>query len=99
MIFSSIFFQTRRYFCIGIRQAGHYIVHPTFFDTLKVHLSCGVHDIYRRSGEKMINVRIYNEGRVCDMFIFFVRFVVDVTASVMLRLKQLFLTYRMINFS
>lgn len=48
----------------GIRQAGHYLVHSTFFDTLKVHLSSGVHDIYRRSGEKKINLRIYNEGRV-----------------------------------
>jgi len=48
----------------GVRQAGHYLVHSTFFDTLKVHLSSGVHDIYRRSGEKKINLRIYNEGRV-----------------------------------
>ncbi|CAK8675765.1 glycine dehydrogenase (decarboxylating), mitochondrial-like [Clavelina lepadiformis] len=48
----------------GIQQVGHYLVHSDFFDTLKVHLMCGVHDIYRRSGEKKINLRIYNGGKV-----------------------------------
>jgi len=48
----------------GIRDAGHYLSHPTFFDTLKVIMSTGIHDIYRRSGEKKINLRVYNDGKV-----------------------------------
>lgn len=48
----------------GIREAGHYMSHPFFFDTLKVIITSGIHDIYRRSGEKKINLRIYNSGRV-----------------------------------
>nr|CAB3249287.1 glycine dehydrogenase (decarboxylating), mitochondrial-like [Phallusia mammillata] len=48
----------------GVRQAGHYLVHSDFFDTVMIHLTSGIHDIYRRSGEKMINLRIYNDGKI-----------------------------------
>uniref|UniRef100_H2YW88 Glycine cleavage system P protein n=1 Tax=Ciona savignyi TaxID=51511 RepID=H2YW88_CIOSA len=48
----------------GIHKAGHFLVHSNFFDTIMVHMTSGVHDIYRRSGEKKINLRIYNGGRI-----------------------------------
>nr|XP_002120534.1 glycine dehydrogenase (decarboxylating), mitochondrial-like [Ciona intestinalis] len=48
----------------GIHKAGHYLVHSDFFDTIMVHMTSGVHDIYRRSGEKKINLRIYNGCKI-----------------------------------
>merc|ERR1719320_762490 len=48
----------------GIRESGHYLTHNQFFDTLKVVITSGIHDIYRRSGEKKINLRMFNDGRV-----------------------------------
>lgn len=48
----------------GVKLAGHYLSHSTFFDTIKVHLTSGMHDIYRRCGEKNINLRIFSNNRV-----------------------------------
>ncbi|XP_039261071.1 glycine dehydrogenase (decarboxylating), mitochondrial-like [Styela clava] len=48
----------------GIRQAGHYVRHASFFDTLKIQLMTDVREVLLRAGEKKVNLRMYNNGQI-----------------------------------
>lgn len=48
----------------GVTDAGHQVVNPQFFDTLKVMPNCDMKEIMFKAGQKEINLRYYQDQHV-----------------------------------
>jgi hypothetical protein len=47
-----------------LTDAGHKVVNPQFFDTLKVMPNCDMKEIMFKAGQKEINLRYYEDQHV-----------------------------------
>ena len=50
---------------LGLEQAGNAIVHPVFFDTLRVRPSAPAEDVLAAARTRRINLRDHGDGTVC----------------------------------